>query len=198
MRRRKFNKIIGISAYVVSVSGFRLIEENGVYTTSCASSRDMMGPYYRKGAPIRNDFSYAGNKDEVPLRVKGKIVGVDCNKPLPNIEIDIWHCDHNKDYDMNSDEFKCRGKLYSDHKGEYMFKTFIPPPYGGRPKHIHYLIHGTEEYQELVTQVYFKGDEILDNNYWVYPRDERRIIEVFRNDEGMAEINFNLYLSQKS
>ena len=144
MKRRKFIRIAGISAFAVSTSGFTLIEENGVFTTDCATSRDMLGPFFRKDAPKRNDLTYLGNESEIELKVIGQVFGADCRTPLSNIEIDIWHCDHQKHYDMESDEFKCRGKIFTNDNGEYWYKTFVPPPYQGRPKHIHYLIHESE------------------------------------------------------
>lgn len=198
MKRRKVAKILGLSAFAVSVSGFKLIEMNGVVSSDCATSRDMLGPYYRKGAPKRTDLFYEGNVGEIPLRVYGKIIGADCQKALSGIKIDIWHCDHDKKYDMNSDEFKCRALLHTDNEGGYFFKTFIPPPYEGRPKHIHYLIHESDEHQGLVTQLYFKGDKNIENYHWFgFPKDDKRILEVYKNSDGIAEVNLDLFIKQK-
>ena len=198
MERRKFIKIAGISAYAVSTTGFKLIKENGIIKTDCATSTDMLGPFFRENAPIRNDITYAGNRDEIELKVKGRVFGADCKTPLANQEVDIWHCDHKKKYDMESDEFKCRAKLFTNDVGEYWFKTFVPPPYQGRPKHIHYLIHESDTHQRLVTQLYFKGDTKIKRNNWVkYPWDEKRIIEIYQNPEGMAEVQLDLFLKSK-
>ncbi len=198
MQRRKFIKISGLSAFAVSTTGFKLIEENGVFTADCATSRDMLGPFFRKNAPIRNDLTYAGNDSEIELKVIGQVFGKDCKTPLPNLEIDIWHCDHKKKYDMDSDKFSCRGKLFTDENGAYWYKTFVPPPYQGRPKHIHYLIHDSQKHQELVTQLYFKGDKKIKRNNWVkYPWDERRILEIYKNSDGIAEVNLDLFLTEK-
>jgi len=198
MKRRELVKLMGMSAFAVSTSGFTIIEQKGKITTECATSRDMMGPYYRKNAPVRNDLTYTGNDVEIALKVCGKIYGIDCQQALSNIEIDIWHCDHNKRYDMKSDEYKCRGKLKTDKEGAYWFKTFVPPPYEGRPKHIHYMIHETQTYQRLVTQLYFQGDDNLDTYSWMfYPRDERRILNIYKNEEGLAEVELDLFLQTK-
>jgi protocatechuate 3,4-dioxygenase beta subunit len=187
MERRNFIKVMGLSAFAVSSTGFKLIEKDGLVTADCATSRDMLGPFFRKGAPQRNQITFKGNNDEVPLKVIGKLFGADCNTPLANKEIDIWHCDHQKNYDMKSADFACRGKLFSNEKGEYWYQTFIPPPYGGRPKHIHYLI-----------QLYFKGDKKIKPNNWVkYPWDERRILQIYKNAEGIAEVNLDLFLKAK-
>ncbi len=159
MERRKFIKITGLSAIAISTTGFRLIEENGEITTDSPTSRDMLGPFFRKNAPKRNDLTYAQNQSEIELKVIGQVYGIDRKTPLNNVEIDIWHCDHKKRYDMESDEYRCRGKIFINENGEYWYKTFIPPPYEGSPKHIHYLIHESETHHELVTQLYFNGDK---------------------------------------
>ena len=196
MDRRKFIEVTGLSAFAVSASGFKLIEKAGIFTTDCATSTDMLGPFFRKNAPLRNDLTYDGNKSEIPLKVIGKVFGANCKAPLPNVEIDIWHCDHKRDYDMESDEYKCRGKFHTNENGEYWYKTFVPPPYQGRPKHIHYLIRESESHQQLVTQLYFKGDKRIKTNNWVkYPWDQRRILEIYQNSEGLAEVELDLFLS---
>lgn len=198
MQRREFTKILGISAFAVSATGFKLIEENGTFITDCATSKDMLGPFFRANAPLRTDLTYPDNKSEMPIIVRGQVFGADCKTPLSNIEIDVWHCDHKKKYDMKSDAFRCRGKMRTDINGAYQFKTFVPPPYGGRPKHIHYLIHEVETYQELATQLYFKGDNRIKKGNWVkYPWDERRILDIYKNREGVSEVKLDLYLKPR-
>jgi len=196
MQRRKLIKVLGISAFAASVSGFKLIKGEAAIETDCATSTDMLGPFFREGAPWRNDISYTGNNTEVPLKVIGHVFGSDCKEPLKNVELDVWHCDHKKKYDMDSDEFRCRGKIKTDENGAYWFKTFMPPPYAGRPKHIHYLIDGVNGYQRLATQLYFKGDPKIKPNNWVkYRWDEKRILEVYNNEENYAEVKLDLYLT---
>lgn len=198
MERRNFIKVVGLSAFAVSATGFKLTKQEGRFTSDCATSRDMIGPFFRQDAPWRNDLTYLGNKKEIPLKVVGQVVGADCQTPLKNIAIDIWHCDHKKEYDMNSADFKCRGKIRTNENGEYWFKTFVPPPYGGRPKHIHYLIKDIEGYQELATQLYFKGDDKIKRNNWIkYPWDERRILDIYKNEENLSEVKLDLFLTTK-
>jgi len=195
MKRRKFIKIAGLSAFAISTTGFHLIEENGKITTDCSTSQDMLGPFFRKDAPFRNDIRYAKHKTEIPLKVIGQVFGADCKTPLSDVLIDIWHCDDEKHYDMTSEEYKCRGRFYTNENGAYWFETFIPPPYQGRPKHIHYLIHKSDNHQELVTQLYFQGDKKIKRNNWVkYPWDDKRILDVYKNEEGTAEVKLDLFL----
>ncbi len=199
MERRTFIKMAGISAAAISSSGFTLIKTEEGFSTDCSTSTDMLGPFFREGAPERQIIPPFDGSDEVPLKVVGTIYGADCKSIISEAEIDIWHCDHQKVYDMDSAEFRCRAKLHSDEHGQYWFQTYVPPPYGGRPKHIHYLIHGDSRYDALVTQLYFRGDKRIKPNNWIkYPWDEKRILEVYTNEEGMAEVRLDLYLRKKT
>ncbi len=198
MERRKFVRLAGMSAFAITASGFTLIKENGILKTSCATSTDMLGPFFREGAPRIQDLTYPVSADVLPILVKGRVLGADCQTPLGNIDLDVWHCDHEEEYDMESDDFRCRAKLTTDSEGNYWFKTYIPPPYGGRPKHIHYLIQNIDGYEELVTQLYFKGDRKIKPNNWVkYPWDQKRILDINTNSNGIAEVKLDLYLSPK-
>lgn len=196
MERRKFIQVAGLIAFAVSTSGFKLFTNRGEYLTDCKTSMDMIGPFFREGAPYRNDLTYEDVKSEIPIIVKGRVYGADCKTGLRNVSIDIWHCDHKRVYDMESDAFKCRGKIVSNENGEYWFKTFIPPPYGGRPKHIHYLVDGQKDYERLATQLYFQGDKRIKKNNWVkYPWDDRRILKIYKNEQNESEVTLDLYLT---
>lgn len=196
MHRREFIKYTGITAIAVSASGFTILKKNGKTIGDCQTTTDILGPYFRENAPFRNEFPFTGNADQKNIKVVGRVFAVDCKTPMPNVLIDIWHCDEKGDYDMKTDEFKCRGRFYSDENGDYHFTTFIPPAYGRiRPKHIHYLVNKTEGHQELVTQLYFKGDTRIKKDNWIsYPWNERRILDIYETESG-EEIRLDLYLS---
>lgn len=199
MKRREFVKVGGILAYAVSASGFTILQDDGTTIGNCATTTDMLGPFFREDAPFRNDLRHASNKIEASINVKGQVFASDCKTIVPNALIDIWHCDEKKDYDMKSDEYKCRGRFYTDENGFYEFQTFVPPPYGGRPKHIHYLVHAVDGHQKLITQLYFRGDKKIKQRNWVkYPWDEKRILDIYKNDQQMMEVKLDLFLSAKS
>jgi len=200
MQRRKFIKYSGISAIALSASGFTILNEDGKTIGDCPTTTDILGPYFRENAPFRNQFPFVKNSNQKQIKVIGQVFASDCKTPLPNVLIDIWHCDENGDYDMETEEYKCRGRFYTDENGAYNFTTSIPPAYGRvRPKHIHYLIHKSEGHQELVTQLYFKGDTRIKENNWVgYPWDAKRILDIYQNENGEEEIQLDLYLTAKN
>ncbi len=197
MKRRKFIKHTGFTAIAISASGFTLLADNGTYKGDCPTTTDILGPYFRQNAPFRNELPFRESDDKKPIRVVGTVFGSDCKTPIPNVLIDIWHCDENGNYDMQTEEFRCRGRFHTNENGDYFFTTFIPPAYGRvRPKHIHYLVEKTAEHKELVTQLYFKGDErIKPKNWVVHPWDEKRILDIYENENGEAEVRLDLYLT---
>jgi len=198
MDRRKFIKHTGFTALAISTSGFTFLNIEGKTVGDCQTTTDMLGPFFRANAPFRNDLTYATKRELIKINVVGTLFGKDCETPMPNVLIDIWHCDERQNYDMKSDDYKCRGRFYTNEDGAYSFQTFIPPPYGGRPKHIHYLIKEVEGYQELVTQLYFKGDKKIKKDNWIkYPWDERRILDIYKNEVDMPEVRLDLYLTAK-
>ena len=198
MKRRHFVKVGGMLAYAMSTSGFTLINTDGVTVGNCSTTTDMLGPFFRDNAPFRTDLRIDKNLEEVSVNVIGQVFASDCKTLVANALVDIWHCDEKKKYDMDGDDYKCRGRFYTDDNGNYEFQTFIPPPYGGRPKHIHYLVHAIDGHQDLVTQLYFKGDKRIKPNNWVkYKWDERRILEVYENEKQNLEVKLDLYLTAK-
>lgn len=198
MDRKRFVEVAGLSAFAISTSGFTFLQNDGTTIGDCATTNDYLGPYYREKSPFRNDLSYPGIEDEIPLKVIGQLFGADCKTPVTNALIDAWHCDHKRNYDMKTQDFRCRGRFYTNDNGEYWFKTFVPPPYAGRPKHIHFLIEGIKDHKALITQLYFKGDKRIKANKTIKgPRDEKRILETYKNEEGISEVKLDLYLTTK-
>lgn len=73
---------------------------------------------------------------------------------------------------LHDPHFQYWGKAVTDGKGEYRFKTIIPGFYPAdlangwyRPPHIHFKVLA-EGHKEFVTQMYFNGDQIKDNDFY--------------------------------
>ena len=152
----------------------------------CKTGTDVEGPFYKKGAPLRNVIETNGD----PLIIEGKVLtGEDCKKPVAGAIIDVWHCNTHGDYDMRG--FKGRGQVTSDKNGRYTFTTILPPPYGSRPRHIHFKIRA-EGYPELTTQLYFEGDPYIKNDF-ARNAEIGRIAKI-TEQEGIKKGLFNIYL----
>jgi protocatechuate 3,4-dioxygenase beta subunit len=186
MDRKKFLKALALASLIPVP--FRLpgnVDLPG--SGPCRTQRDAEGPYYRSDAPARDVIETAGT----PLRIDGRIVrSNDCSAPLEDAVIDIWHCDASGNYDMKG--FKCRGQVSSGTDGRYSFTTILPPPYGNRPRHIHFKVRA-KGYPELTTQLYFHGDPNLKNDFARNAANERVITLASEND-GLHKGVFDIYL----
>lgn len=199
MQRRTFLKNTAFCAVAVSASGFIRFDGTG-YTGDCETTTDIIGPYYRPNAPVRNDLVIPNDPGEI-IELSGIIKHKDCTTPLKDACVEIWHCDAKGVYDNESDAFRYRGKACCDAKGQYKFRTIFPIPYniGGdnwRPAHYHLLI-SAPGYQELITQIYFTGDPHLSqDSSSSSPAAKRRILDIQKNAKGERSILFNVTMME--
>lgn len=113
----------------------------------CAPTRpDMEGPFYKANAPVRQ----ATGKG---LVVSGAVKASASCQPLKGARIEWWQANPGGEYDDAH-----RGTLMTQDGGAYRFETDPPPPYGGRPSHIHFKAFAPG-HRPLTTQLYLKGGE---------------------------------------
>lgn len=142
-----------------------------------------------------NDLTYvkgnSGKANGQVVIVEGVVTDKDC-RPVPNANIIIWQASHSGRYNHNGDDvntdfihprtgeviqrkidpsFQYWGRTQSNELGEYQFKTIVPGFYPAslenkwyRPPHIHFLVSATG-FQQLVTQLYFKGEALTDSDW---------------------------------
>ena len=121
---------------------------------------------------------------------------------MNNALVEIWHCDENGVYDNTSDDYVYRAAWKTMKDGQYSFKTILPVAYNvnatiKRPAHIHMRISGTD-HQDLITQVYFKGDpEIEKDTSASDPASMHRILEMKYNNKKEKIIKFDIVLRQE-
>ena len=87
----------------------------------------------------------------VRLRQRIRILGADNCEPMPNVRVNIWHCDRDGDYSgyaaMNSEgQTYCRGYQITDAYGECEFVTIFPGWYPGRVTHVHFQVFVSSQY----------------------------------------------------
>lgn len=111
-------------------------------------------------------------KGEVVL-VEGVVTDQFC-EPVAGVLVEIWQAcatgRYNHPSDPNTAEldpnFQYWGKAITDANGAYRFRTLIPGSYQAdvnwrRPPHIHFKVSRLG-YRELITQMYFAGDQLND------------------------------------
>jgi protocatechuate 3,4-dioxygenase beta subunit len=114
---------------------------------------DIEGPFYKSGAPARGSLVEAESKAE-KLVLSGVVRSADC-KPLAGVVLDFWHADDRGAYDNSG--YRYRGVVKTDARGRYRLETNLPPPYSGRPRHLHVKLQPPQG-KTLTTQLYFAGE----------------------------------------
>jgi catechol 1,2-dioxygenase len=203
MKRRTFIKNSSLTA--LSISAFGSIQWNGKsFVGDTPTTTDILGPFYRPGAPMRSDIIPPDSKG-IPMNLIGTIFKEDGKTPLNNVLVEIWQCDENEHYDNTSDSYLFRGAIKTGKNGKYAFKTIVPVPYKAdpnneaswRPAHIHMRVSVAEQ-QDLITQIYFNGDKYNDTDRSASsPQAVNRILNIVKNSSGENTVTFDVVLSKE-
>ncbi|XOV68407.1 MAG: hypothetical protein ACFHU9_04370 [Fluviicola sp.] len=207
MDRKEFLRSGTMAAFAITTMGC-VVKRNAeseslpesTHTGDCATTNDILGPFYRPDAPDRSDLTFSGLKGS-RVTIKGTVYTDDCTSPLENVKVEIWHCDTRGDYDNSSDDFRHRAQQTTDGNGVYQFQTILPGKYLNgklyRPAHIHFRVTH-EEHQELISQIYFSGDPHIEEDPWAsQEKAKARILPIILEDtQGNLAVDFNIYLNK--
>ena len=141
---------------------------------------DMEGPFYKAGAPARASLAEPGSKAD-RMVLTGVVRAADC-KPLASVRLDFWHADAQGEYDNRG--YRYRGVVTTDAEGRYRLETNLPPPYMGRPRHIHVKLQRPGG-KVVTTQLYFPGES--------RGADKALVVKIERRD-GMQTTTFDFVL----
>lgn len=167
------------------------------------TSAEVLGPFFRKGAPDQRVLRAAGDPG-FPLKVSGRVLNTK-GQIVEGAKVDLWHADHGGLYDTKG--YKYRAKLSPDAKGVYGVDTVMPGHYADRPaQHIHYLITAPG-HKTLITQAYFATDPFYEGNpdkNWNKIAEHRELVLPVKLFEGgataaqpaHAEITFDIVLEK--
>ena len=142
---------------------------------------DVEGPFYKAGAPVRASLAEPGSKAE-KLVLTGAVRWADC-KPLAGVMLDFWHADARGEYDNGG--YRYRGVVTTDAEGRYRLETNLPPPYSGRPRHIHVRLQRPGG-KILTTQLYFPGES---------RGADRALVVKLERRAGTSEARFDFVLN---
>lgn len=203
MERRDFIRNASLTALSMSAFG-NLIWDGVHFVGDTPTTTDILGPFYRPGAPIRTNLRLPNTKG-TPIILKGNILKEDGKTPLKNALVEIWHCDENEVYDNATDDYKYRGGQTTNANGKYEFKTILPVPYKAdqadesswRPAHIHMRISAPNQ-QDLITQIYFENGKYVESDPWASaPNAVNRILKITNMKSGESEVLFNVILGKE-
>lgn len=123
-------------------SGLLLLAPAAWAQGTCPPTRaDMEGPFYKPDAPRRE----ATGKG---LSVTGTVKAAGSCAPLAGSRVEWWQANPRGEYDDAH-----RGSLIAGDGGRYQIETDFPPPYSGRPSHIHFKAFAPG-HRALTTQLY--------------------------------------------
>ena len=161
------------------------------------TSADIEGPFYREDPPHRATLVEDGEPGR-PLIIEGYVYAADCETPLANAVVDVWHADDDGAYDNASDAFRMRGQMKTNAEGYYAYTTIRPGRYLNgstyRPEHIHYKASyetSSSDSVTLTTQLYFEGDPHLETDPWAVPQ---RTIPLETEDNESFRGRFDIVL----
>ena len=158
---------------------FKVLAETPLPTTVKPTEDNILGPYFREGAPFRAKITPPLAKG-ITMLIRGRVWGFDTKKPLASALLDIWQADVDGRYDNDDPAkppakgvFVNRARVLTDETGYYEYETIYPGAYKTgpatwRPSHIHYLVRKAG-YVNLITQLYFQGDKHNATDEFIKP-----------------------------
>src|SRR5262245_34675406 len=111
-----------------------------------ATAADAEGPFYKPNAPLRE----ATGKG---LVVSGVVKSAATCDSIRGARVEWWQANPRGEYDDAH-----RGSLVTGESGAFRFDTDFPPPYSGRPSHIHFKAFAPG-HRPLTTQLYPKAGQ---------------------------------------
>jgi catechol 1,2-dioxygenase len=193
--------LLRLGAFIPGAAALMAAPSSATPAGVCEPTRpDQDGPFYLKGAPRRTSLAGPSEPGE-KLRIRGTVLSADCRTPLAGALLDIWQADASGEYHGRDENFRLRGQVFTNSRGEYEFDTIKPGQYdlgrGRRPAHIHMTI-SSPEYEPLTTQLYFAGDPNLGRNdpcaSGCDSNDPNRIIQPRKEGTGPALGRFDIIL----
>ncbi len=172
--------MLGVSALVCLLNNGTQAGGDGPATTA-----NLMGPFWRGGAPLMEDGASIVRSPTPGPAVFVTATVVDRNgQPVAGAQVDVWHSSGEGFYE-NQDpaqaDMNLRGRFVTDADGRIRFRTVkpsgYPVPVGGpvgamlraqgrhnlRPAHIHFMIH-KPGFKTQFSQLYSHDDPMLDND----------------------------------
>ncbi|WNV84357.1 protocatechuate 3,4-dioxygenase subunit beta [Umezawaea sp. Da 62-37] len=143
---------------------------------------EITGPLLGEERVGRNDNDLTVQHGEEPqgqrIIVGGRVLDGD-GRAIPNTLVEVWQANAGGRYRHDLDRhpapldpnFSGVGRTMTDADGNYRFITIAPGAYpwknhhnAWRPAHIHFSVFGRAFTQRLITQMYFPGDPLFDQD----------------------------------
>ena len=197
-----------ISRRSIIISSFILpfIHKISANSRCIATPAQAKGPFYKKlHSTSTNDMTNNGKASGNRIKVYGKILDSKC-KTIPQAKIEIWQANsfgkynHKNDFSKSKVDNNFHGNINikSNDKGEYFFFTVYPGHYkmsanSIRTPHIHFKI--TTKNKTLITQMYFRGDSMNENDYFYKKNINNNSLEgIINKNKNLLFCKFNIVI----
>jgi protocatechuate 3,4-dioxygenase beta subunit len=160
-RRRLLKSLLAVTGGIITAD---------IYAEALTlTPRATEGPYYPDHLPLDQDndllkIKDGGTAEGVVTNFGGRLLGVD-GKPIQGAVIEVWQADNNGCYihskgtqrgKERDPKFQGFGKMETNAKGEYRFRTIKPGLYTGRTIHWHVRVKQDGK-SMLTTQLFIAG-----------------------------------------
>ena len=174
----------------------------------------ILGPFYPFMLTPTNsgDLTGGGKAKGTILYLSGRVLAAD-GTPVAGAKVEIWQANaagryaHPNDDNLAApldEKFNGFAVTTTDLQGGYAFKTVRPAAYPAapgrwRPAHIHFSV--TAKYEQLVTQMYFKGGEWNDTDSWLNSASRKELLitdptPAVDKDPGALAVAFDIVLTR--
>lgn len=200
----------------LSVIGGLFIASKGEAAELCRLTPEQTeGPFYPiqdqadKDADLTTVQGRLGSASGEVIGVQGVVTDQHC-KAVAGVLVEIWQACASGKYNHPGDpnpapldpHFQYWGKALTDSQGFYRFKTIKPGAYQAnaswrRPPHVHFKV-SKRGYKELITQLYFAGEDLNDKDLILKAlplEDQKSVIAPLLSGKGpfpVAEFNINI------
>ena len=131
-----------IAVLVILAISFPVSPDGNLYAATCApTEEDALGPFYKQSTPVRSSVGKGHILQGVVRSSK------DC-AAVHGAVIEFWLAGPDGGYDDAH-----RATIVAGVSGAYRFESNAPPPYDGRPPHMHLRV-SAKGFKTLVTQHY--------------------------------------------
>jgi protocatechuate 3,4-dioxygenase beta subunit len=158
-------------------------------TTLPRTPPQILGPFYpfMHTPTDSGDLTSGGKAKGTILYLSGRVLAAD-GQPVAGAKVEIWQANaagryaHPNDDNLAApidEKFNGFAVTTTDSQGRYAFKTVRPAAYPAspgrwRPAHIHFSV--TAKYEQLVTQMYFKGGEYNETDSWLNSAGRKELL----------------------
>ena len=174
----------------------------------------ILGPFYPfMLTPTEGgDLTAGGQAKGTVLYLSGRVL-TEKGEPVAGAKVEIWQANAAGRYPHPNDDnhaapldekFQGFAVTRTDGAGRYEFKTIRPAAYPAapgrwRPAHIHFQV--TSKYEQLVTQMYFKGDQYNETDSWLNSSSRRELLitdptTVAGKEPGAQAVTFDIVITR--